>query len=47
MDFLDLFEEINKEYLVVTFLAILQMNKNDEINIYQEKNFDNIVVESR
>lgn len=47
MNFLDLFEEVTKEYLIVTFLAILQMNKNDEINIYQEKNFDNIVVESR
>lgn len=45
MDFLELFEEVTKEYLVVTFLAILQMNKNDEINIYQEKNFDNIIIE--
>ena len=47
IDFLELFEEVTKEYLIVTFLAILQMNKNDEINIYQEKNFGNIVVESR
>lgn len=47
IDFLDLFEEVTKEYLIVTFLAILQMNKNDEINIYQEKNFGNILVESR
>lgn len=47
MDFFDLFEEVTREYLIVTFLAILQMNKNDEINIYQEQNFGNIVVESR
>lgn len=47
IDFLDLFEEVTKEYLIVTFLAILQMNKNDEINIYQEKNFGSIIVESR
>lgn len=47
INFLDLFEEVTKEYLIVTFLAILQMNKNDEINIYQEQNFGNIVVESR
>lgn len=47
IDFLDLFEEVTREYLIVTFLAILQMNKNDEINIYQEQNFGNIVVESR
>ena len=46
-NFIDLFEEITKEYLIVTFLAILQMNKNDEINIYQEKSFGNIFVESR
>ena len=47
IDFLDLFEEVTKEHLIVTFLAILQMNKNDEINIYQEQNFGNIIVESR
>ncbi len=47
INFLDLFEEVTKEYLIVTFLAILQMNKNDEINIYQEQNFGNILVESR
>jgi segregation and condensation protein A len=47
MNFVDLFEEVNKEYLIVTFLAILQMSKNDEIMIYQDNNFDNIVVESR
>ncbi len=47
VNFVDLFEEVTKEYLIVTFLAILQMNKNDEINIYQEKNFGNIFVESR
>jgi len=45
MDFFDLFEEYNKEHLIVTFLAILEMNKNKEINIYQEKNFDKIIVE--
>ncbi len=47
INFFDLFEGENKEFLIVTFLAILQMNKNEEINIYQEKNFSNIVVESR
>ena len=47
INFVDLFDEFTKEYLIVTFLAILQMNKNSEINIYQEKNFGNIMVESR
>ncbi len=45
MDFLELFDTVTKEYIVVTFLAILQMNKNSEINIYQEKNFENIIIE--
>ena len=47
IDFLELFEEVTKEYFIVTFLAVLQMNKNDEINIYQENNFANIIIESR
>ncbi len=47
INFFDLFESVTKEYLVVTFLAVLQMNKNDEINIYQEKNFGNIMIEGR
>ncbi len=47
VDFLELFEEVTKEYFIVTFLAVLQMNKNDEINIYQESNFANIIIESR
>ena len=47
VNFIDLFEEVTKEYMIVTFLAVLQMSKNDEIFIYQEKNFDNIIVEGR
>ncbi len=47
MNFIDLFEEVTKPYLIVTFLAILQMSKNNEIMIYQNRNFDNIIVESR
>ncbi len=47
VNFFDLFEEPTKDYLIVTFLAVLQMNKNNEINLYQEKNFGNILVESR
>lgn len=47
VDFLDLFEETTREYLIVTFLAILQMNKNAEIDLYQEKTFGNIIIERR
>ena len=46
INFFDLFEVKTKEYVVVTFLAILEMAKNREIMIYQEDNFDNIVCEA-
>ena len=46
IDFFDLFEIKSKEYVVVTFLAILEMAKNRELIIYQEDNFDNIVCEA-
>lgn len=46
IDFFDLFEVKSKEYVVVTFLAILEMAKNGELIIYQEDNFDNIVCEA-
>ena len=47
VDFFDLFEEANKPYLVVTFLSVLEMTKNSEISIKQDKNFGNITIESR
>lgn len=43
--FFDLFDCISKPYLVVTFLSVLEMAKNKEINISQEKNFDSITIE--
>lgn len=46
IDFFDLFEVKSKEYVVVTFLAILEMAKNSELVIYQENNFGNIVCEA-
>lgn len=46
INFFDLFETKTKEYVVVTFLAILEMAKNRELVIYQEDNFDNIVCEA-
>ena len=45
--FTDLFEEINNEYVIATFLAILQMSKNNEIIITQENNFQPIIIEKR
>lgn len=47
LEFTELFEEFNKSYIAVTFLSILEMAKEKEINIYQDKNFDNIVLEMR
>ena len=45
VDFFELFEEVTKEYVVVTFLAVLEMAKKQELMIYQENNFDNIICE--
>ena len=47
VDFFELFESVTKEYIVVTFLAILEMAKKQELIIYQENNFDNIICEVR
>lgn len=48
MNFLDLFKEtINKEYIIVTFLAILSMSKKQEIEIVQENNFKDIIIKER
>jgi len=47
VEFLELFEENNKDFLIVTFLSILTMSKNDEISIVQEDNFDPILIVRR
>lgn len=43
----ELFEEYNKPYIVVTFLSILEMVKEKDVIIWQDKNFDKILVELR
>ena len=45
MSFFELFPIMTKEYIVATFLAILEMAKNREIKIIQEENFDDIICE--
>lgn len=40
----ELFNHYDKEYLIVTFLSILEMVKNNEINIKQEHNFETIIL---
>lgn len=47
VDFFDLFEEASKEYIIVTFLSVLDMSKSNEINIIQEDNFKPIIIEKR
>lgn len=43
----DLIEEYNRPYLVVTFLGVLEMVKERNVIIKQDKNFDKILVELR
>lgn len=45
VSFFELFPVLNKEYIVATFLAILEMAKNKEIKITQNRNFDDIICE--
>ena len=45
VNFFDLFEILNKDYIVITFLSILSLTKNGEIKINQEHNFKNIIME--
>lgn len=47
INFRDLFESFNKEYVVVTFLAILSMSRNQEVIIEQESNFNNIIIKGK
>ncbi len=44
--FEELFDVPSKEYIIATFLAILEMTKEKEIRLFQEKNFKQIEVES-
>ena len=47
VNFLELFDVLTKEYIVVTFISILNMSKNGEVIIEQEDNFKPIMVEKR
>ncbi len=42
--FIELFDDFSKEYVIVTFLSILDLSKSNEIVIVQENNFDEIVI---
>lgn len=45
VEFQELFEVVTKEYVVVTFLSILDLARKQELYITQNKNFNQIVLE--
>ena len=45
VNFLDLFDDILKPYVIITFLSILNMTKNKEIKLSQTNNFGEIYIE--
>ena len=45
VNFYQMFTVPTKEYIVVTFLAILEMAKNKELIIHQEGIYDEIICE--
>lgn len=47
MEFSELFIDNSKEDIVVTFLSLLDMTKNDEILLTQEKNFGRLFIEKK
>lgn len=47
VSFFELFPIVSKEYIVATFLAILEMAKSNELTITQNETFDDIICEVR
>ncbi len=47
VEFLELFNEMSKDFIIVTFLSVLTMSKNTEIVLTQEDNFKPIFIERR
>ena len=45
VEFTELFNDISKDELVITFLSILEMTKDHEVLLSQNKNFSKIYVE--
>lgn len=47
IEFTELFEVVNKEYVVVTFLSILDLARKGHLNIKQDKNLSQIFILAR
>jgi segregation and condensation protein A len=45
INFVELFDDFSKPYVVVTFLSVLEMAKNKEITLKQDNNFGEIFLE--
>ena len=45
VEFTELFNDISKDELVITFLSVLEMTKDHEVLLSQNKNFSKIYVE--
>ena len=45
VSFFELFPVVSKEYVIATFLAILEMAKSHELTIIQNDTFDDIICE--
>lgn len=45
VNFIELFDDFSKSYVVVTFLSVLEMAKNGEITLNQDNNFSDIYLE--
>ena len=45
VNFVELFDDFSKPYVVVTFLSVLEMAKNKEITLKQDNNFSDIYLE--
>ena len=47
VQFEELFDILSKDYIVVTFLSILNLAKNQEVLIEQDRNFDSLFINKR
>lgn len=47
VEFFELFDKFDRDYIVVTFLSILDLAKKQEIEIVQDKNFNKIILNNK
>lgn len=47
IEFFELFDRLDRDYIVVTFLSILDLAKKQELEIVQDKNFNKIILNDK